>query len=750
MSKKNDSWGIEVGANALKAIRLVRDGNEVEVAAYDVIPFKKVLTTPDLAVDEAIKVNLDQFLARHDLSKSAVVVSVPGNMAFARFAKLPPVEPKKIGEIVKYEAMQQIPFPIEQVEWDYQVFSQPDSPDVEVGIFAIAKDRAAQFLSNYQQLNIKIEAVTLSPVAALNALGYDLDLFKSGKGTIIIDIGTTSTDLIVCEGGRVWLRTMAIGGNNFTEALVKAFKLSFPKAEKLKREAGTSKYARQIFQAMRPVFADLVQEIQKSLGFYQSSNRDAELHQLIGVGSTFRLPGLQKFLKQQLQIEVIRPDGFKKIKVDGKQAADFSENALNMATAYGCALQGLGMEQVSANILPEHVLKARVWKAKQPWIAAAAAIVAVAVGGAWVRLSMERSAYEAAREESNRTAQPIIAQANELKDKLQRDTADPRMRIENLQRVLDYRDVWPKLMEDVGLAAASLGAQEVLGEPSYDEHKKIDRNKRRRVFIESYSAQYVDPRSQLDPAAAGAIPPGGPGAFKPLNRDQAFGPSGVAAPPAMAPQPGPGTPPGPTTPGQPGAAPVPASTRPSIIITIEGTTPYSSNNTSVFLDDNIIRYLKVRLAERKDRPYRVVKDSVALVSVTPIKDDDKDGTKGQSTTPRPRGLIRPSTRPSPEEITPRGTPRRGGTAAPPRPELPGPGALPDPAVKEEFTLFPVRPLADEKQTGDSRFVIKWTVEMLSPEEIRLLEDAAKNAATPKPSASTDGAPAAKLAAERRD
>ena len=72
----------------------------------------------------------------------------------------------------------------------------------------------------------------------------------------------------------MWTRTIQIGGNNFTEALVRAFKLSFPKAEQHKRTAASSKYARQIFQAMRPVFADLVQEIQRCIGFYTSLHRE--------------------------------------------------------------------------------------------------------------------------------------------------------------------------------------------------------------------------------------------------------------------------------------------------------------------------------------------------------------------------------------------------------------------------------------------------------------------------------------------
>ena len=52
----------------------------------------------------------------------AVAVGVSGQQSFARFIKLPPVEAKKIPEIVRFEAIQQIPFPLDDVEWSYQLF----------------------------------------------------------------------------------------------------------------------------------------------------------------------------------------------------------------------------------------------------------------------------------------------------------------------------------------------------------------------------------------------------------------------------------------------------------------------------------------------------------------------------------------------------------------------------------------------------------------------------------------------------
>src|SRR5690606_37028047 len=154
MAASNTSWGIEVGAGAIKALKLVARGDTFEVAEFAVVPHKKVRSTPDLDQDEAVRMALGALANHYDLSKATVVMSVPGHSAFARFAKLPPVEPKKVPQIVRFEAQQQIPFPLEEVEWDYQTFRSPNSPDVEAGIFAITKQRINERLGVWQDVGI--------------------------------------------------------------------------------------------------------------------------------------------------------------------------------------------------------------------------------------------------------------------------------------------------------------------------------------------------------------------------------------------------------------------------------------------------------------------------------------------------------------------------------------------------------------------------------------------------------------------
>tara|TARA_R110000868_G_scaffold119469_2_gene317083 strand:+ start:433315 stop:435276 length:1962 start_codon:yes stop_codon:yes gene_type:complete len=396
MASSNVCWGIEMGYGAIKALKVENDGGNLKVVDFAVINHPRVLSTPELDQNDAMRVALGTLVSKHDLTNARIAISIPGHASFARFATLPPVEPKKVPDIVKFEAVQQIPFPLEEVEWDYQTFVSPDSPDIEVGIFAVTRQKIAEQLAMLNDVGLTPELATLSPVAAYNSLAVDLGFTEDTPGTIILDIGTVATDMIIAEAGRVWVRSFPIGGHQFTEALVSAFKLSYSKAEKLKRESDQSKHARHVFQAMRPVFSDIVGEIQRSIGFYQSVHADADLKRLIGLGSTFRLPGLRKYLKQQLQLDVYRMEQFKKLSMEGPRAGEFQASSVNMATAYGCVNQVFGRAPLRANLMPVAVLKEAMWKRKVPYFAVGAGLAAAAAGAMFIRPLIDSTAFQGA------------------------------------------------------------------------------------------------------------------------------------------------------------------------------------------------------------------------------------------------------------------------------------------------------------------------------------------------------------------
>lgn len=490
MASSKIAWGMEIGANAIKAIRLEREGDSVNVTDFAVIPHKKILTTPDVDQDELIRLSLGEFISQKSIENERLLVSVPGHAAFARFAKLPPVEKRTIPDIVKFEAVQQIPFPIEEVEWDYQAFASADSPEVEVGIFAITRERLQQRLSLYGELGVQPEVVTLSPVAAYNAIAYDLQLGPGSKPVVMLDIGTTASDLIVADEGRCWIRSFPLGGSHFTDAVMSAFKLSYSKADKLKQEAATSKYAKQIMQAMRPVFSDLLQEIQRSLGYYQSLHREAALETMIGFGSTFKIPGLRKFLGQQLQMEVHRLDEFRRIRVEGREAADFAAHAVNFATAYGLALQGVGEAAIAVNLAPIDSLREQVWRSKTKWFAAAAGVIIAAGGLMFLRSivdggSMRPGGVAPVVDQVLQRSRTLREQAKQLESQ-----SNVGFVAENMRRLADDRTVWPYVVQDVVDALRSAEPQPALVADNLASIVAIPANERRLIRLTGLDGQY--------------------------------------------------------------------------------------------------------------------------------------------------------------------------------------------------------------------------------------------------------------------
>lgn len=470
MASSSACWGIEIGASAIRAIKLEATGDDaVRVADYAVIPHAKPLSMPGVEPNDVLRVSLGALVSQADLTKASIAVAIPGQNAFMRFAKLPPVEPKRVPQIVKFEAMQQIPSGLDEVEWDYQTFVAPDSPEVEVGIFAVKKEAVAQRLTLMQDVGLMPNVVSLGPIALYNALAYDLDFNNETPGTVIVDVGTMSTDLIVASPGRMWGRTFPIGGHQFTEALVNQFQLSYPKAEKLKREAEDSKHARQVLQTLRPVFTDLAQDIQRSIGYFQSLNKDVRLTRLIGVGETFRIPGLRKYLKQQLSLDVYRIEELKKAPISNDRAEAFKDASLGMCTAYGLALQGLGMNAVQCNLMPVSVIRESMWKDKVKWFGVAAGLALAGSGAMFIRPLLDNFAVKA--RPMDPTVAKTLSQANELKQDAEREgvvgAPEPDLGAANVLALGARRNVMSQIDADIRSMLAAGGMAEG-GDPAFE------------------------------------------------------------------------------------------------------------------------------------------------------------------------------------------------------------------------------------------------------------------------------------------
>lgn len=391
MAEIRGVWGIDIGLAGLKAIRLVyaEAAKQVLATAFDYVPHPKILSQPDANPEELIGQALDLFLSRNKLKGDGIAICVPGQTALTRFIQLPPVESSKVAEIVKYEARQQIPFALEEVIWDFQTLGVGLEEsgfmlDAEVGLFAMKRDQVQQHLRPFLQRKVEVDLVQVAPLALYNFLCHDQYGQAPGSDappeqenyTLVLDMGADNTTLLVSNGKKLWIRNVPLGGNHFTRALTKEMKLTFAKAEHLKCNATKSPDPKAVFQALRPIFNDYVAEIQRSIGYFSSVNRDAKITKIVGVGSGFKLAGLQKFLQQNLQMDVDRVDHFPGLAGDTVLNAPlFQENLLSFAVPYGAALQGLKLTRIHTSLLPPEITTARMIRKKKPWAVATAATV---------------------------------------------------------------------------------------------------------------------------------------------------------------------------------------------------------------------------------------------------------------------------------------------------------------------------------------------------------------------------------------
>ena len=384
-------WGIDIGQCALKAIRcrLGSDSTSVIADNFEFIEYPKILNQPDADPDELVRDALKQFLARNSLKGDKVCISVAGQSGLARYIELPPVEPKKLPELVGFEAKQQIPFALEDVVWDYQrmpdvlaVAGEDDDFPIEnvVGLFAMKREQVMRLIQPLVDAEIEIDIVQLSPVAIYNAVAFDQFPTKDelstdpGHWTVVVSMGTENSDIVITNGYRVWQRSIPIGGNHFTKQLTKEMKLTFAKAEHIKRNAREAENAREVFRAMRPVFNDLVTEIQRTVGYFESLDREAEIERTLFIGNPSKLPGLTAYVEKSLGRPNARVDSFSRL--SGPQVTNeplFRDNTLSFFIAYGLALQGLGVSKLKTNLLPREIIRQRLIRSKKPWFVALAA-----------------------------------------------------------------------------------------------------------------------------------------------------------------------------------------------------------------------------------------------------------------------------------------------------------------------------------------------------------------------------------------
>ncbi len=364
MADFDEVWCIDAGKSSLKAVKLQRSGNGAEIVAVE-----KIENPGGSEVDSSAAA-VSTLAARHNLT-GALVVTIPSRSALTSFIDVPPVDGKKLEELIGYEAQQNIPLPIDEVIWGSHVGGENEIGEREIGIFAVRSEEVSDLLMDYSQDGLEIDLLTLGNVGLLNLIRFDL---RPTRPVVALEIGSDHTDLIIVNGGRFWFRSLPIAGKDFSQALQDKFGCSAEDAENLKVTAARSEHAAKIFKELQPLLRDLVSEINRSIGYYKSRVGEIKVEDLFLFGGSSKLVGLRKFLEENLRIRVQMIKNFNRVRIGNEaMASGIQQDLGTYGSVVGAGLQALGLGEVDLNLLPQEKQEAVEFQKKQKTVLVSAA-----------------------------------------------------------------------------------------------------------------------------------------------------------------------------------------------------------------------------------------------------------------------------------------------------------------------------------------------------------------------------------------
>ncbi len=443
-------WGIDIGRFALKAVRLnpLRDG--VEITGVEYIPYDdyEEVDSSQIGRTRGTWQALAEFQRRRRVRNEKVVISVPGAETFIRSLSLVLVGRKSIHEIVQYEAHQQIPFVLDEVIWDYEVFepADPESREREGMIFAVKKNLLNNYFLSLSSANLPVDDVQPTPVALYNFFKYDQDI---GEATLAINVGSDGACLLAMTPDEFWTRSIPVGGRKATTVLAEEFGLDLERAEAAKQNLAKSKHAKELLEVILPAIMELVGEVQKSLAYQRTQGKDYPFERAVLVGGGANLMGLRTMLERSLGMEVTRLEQLGVI--DIAEDADvnlLAEDLGRYAVAMGLALHGCGHTACDVSLIPQRTARKSMLGRAKPYLAAAPALLLAtlltAYGFAKQRNAALKKLYAG-------VVQTQVEAMGELQERLKKaqDVSELVKNLRAIRKIGEGRGVWLDLFDEL-------------------------------------------------------------------------------------------------------------------------------------------------------------------------------------------------------------------------------------------------------------------------------------------------------------
>ncbi|MEI6424211.1 MAG: type IV pilus assembly protein PilM [Lentisphaerota bacterium] len=459
MAKADTVLAIDIGADSIKLAEFsYPPGGKFVLEKFAFAEYGGDLKEEELLA--ALTDKLSTAFIENDFKAKKVLISISGQSTFIRFVKLPPMSEKedRVRQVVEYEAKQNVPFPIEEVVWDYQLISTGVENEIEV-MFIVVKDTVVEELANaVVKLGKEVTLVDVAPVAYYNAARAN-DVGGSDC-VMILNIGSKCSSLVFIDSGRFFVRTISVAGYSITQQISKEFGIPYKDAEELKRKHGfvalggayeepDSEVSATISKIVRNVMTRLHGEINRSINVYRAQEKGNKPEKLYLAGGSSVMAFTPRFFSEKLKIPVEYFNPFQVVTLpDHINREQLAEVAHMFSEVIGLGLRHITACPIEISLMPENLRKAQAIKQKTPFFYASALSLVLCLALIYFAL------FNQEKIDSNKglLAMKIVGSTEALKDEVKaaerrKDTLVRELR--DAQGILSGRCSWIDILNEL-------------------------------------------------------------------------------------------------------------------------------------------------------------------------------------------------------------------------------------------------------------------------------------------------------------
>jgi type IV pilus assembly protein PilM len=336
--------GLDIGTRSVTITEVVLKKGRCVVQSVEQVELPEGAVREGEIIDiDAVAATIKQGHASLGLRDKRVYLGVANQRVVVRPVTLPYLPDDELRQSLPFQVQEFIPIPVADVELDYhtleEVTDEQGLRTLRVLLVAAQKDMVSAHVGAAIKAGLKPVGVDLNPFALLRALATES---LGDTSEVLIDIGAGVTSVVVHQAGvPLFVRILALGGDDITSAVASAEDIGFAEAELRKRSLGATGT-----DATSLIISEHVDrffdEVRSSLDYFRAQTGVGRIDRVVLAGGGSVLVGLREKLTNALglDVEIARPFDF----VD--HSLDVDEETLVawgpvLTTSIGLALGGL-------------------------------------------------------------------------------------------------------------------------------------------------------------------------------------------------------------------------------------------------------------------------------------------------------------------------------------------------------------------------------------------------------------------------